>query len=601
MKRFTLPDFFHFFLSKHLVLGSIGESSFKQDFSKDRLKENVDSNHSSSRGISSLILLFLLFLFSNFLFAQTIVIDGQTNEWSGNTNVIHFQDAFGNGQIDSQFTEGSKDFFFADDLRWSISQTKAKNDIANGAAGLVSQVQYHDNLTGQMVTMPVGNYLVFAGDRTSNNGDAQIGFWFYLNGTGPVTENGVRKFAPEHTRGDILVLADFTGGGANATVMVYRWIGGEPVTPGSTVVPNTNGNLETTNIASIVAENNLDGEPIPVGWGFLPRVPREYEQNEFYEGFVNLSALGTAVSKCYSTVLLETRSSQSITASLDDYIGGALGGVPTVIVNSASRCVDGPAVTLTATPTPAGTYTYLWSPGGQTTQSISVTDAGTYSVVATNADGCSTTPASGTVTLKQNPTCDIVGSSSVCPNSNSNNYSGPSGVGLTYSWSITGNGTIVGSGQNISVNAGNSCGVDYILTLIVTNVEGCSSTCTKTVTVDDTTAPVFVAAPMAASYQCRDDVPAPGNLGYTDNCDDAGEVLGVDVSDGNTCPEIITRTWSFTDRCGNPASVSQIITVDDTTAPVFAPAPIAAAYQCRDDVPAPGNLGYTDTGVDAGL
>lgn len=116
MKRFTLPEFFYFFGFKHLVLERTGESSFKRDFSKNRLKVDVDSNQSSSKGISSLILLFLLFLFSNFLFAQTIVIDGQTKEWSGNTNVIHFQDAFGNGQIDSQFTQGSKDFFFADDL-----------------------------------------------------------------------------------------------------------------------------------------------------------------------------------------------------------------------------------------------------------------------------------------------------------------------------------------------------------------------------------------------------------------------------------------------------------------------------------------------------
>ena len=279
MRKFTLSRLLNFFSLKDLAFENTGESSFKLDFSKADFKEKRYSNQ-SSRGISSLILLLILFLFSNFLTAQTIVIDGMTNEWSGNSNVVHFQDPFGNGVVDGQFTEGSKDFLFANEQVWAFGQTKAKNDIANGAAGLVNTVSYY-NASNNLVTLTGGNYLVFAGDRTSNNGDAQIGFWFYQNGTGPVEINGNKIFDPEHSRGDILVLADFTGGGRTATVNVYRWIGGGLVTPGSTIVVGSKGNLETTNIASIVAENNIAGEPIPVGWDFLSkRVPKEYEKNE---------------------------------------------------------------------------------------------------------------------------------------------------------------------------------------------------------------------------------------------------------------------------------------------------------------------------------
>ena len=37
-----------------------------------------------------------------------------------------------------------------------------------------------------------------------------------------------------------------------------------------------------------------------------------------------------------------------------------------------------------------------------------------------------------------------------------------------------------------------------------------------------------------------------------DNCTAAPVVAFVsDVSDGNTCPEVITRTYSVTDDCGN--------------------------------------------------
>jgi hypothetical protein len=91
----------------------------------------------------------------------------------------------------------------------------------------------------------------------------------------------------------------------------------------------------------------------------------------------------------------------------------------------------------------------------------------------------------------------------------------------------------------------------------------------------DITAPVFDTPPIAASYECFDDVPVPGLLGWTDNCDGTGTVLGTDVSDGLSCPETITRTWSYTDDCGNPASVSQTITVDDGINPdLYCPADI---------------------------
>src|SRR5438552_3588142 len=213
--------------------------------------------------------------------AGTIVVDGNPCDWSFtnlNTFAVHsyMQDAFGNGVVDSQFTEGSKDFFDAHDLRWSVSQTKAKNDIANGAAVLI------------------GTTLYFAGDRTSNNGDAQIGFWFYQNGTGPVIEaDGTHDFAPDHAVGDLLVLADFTGGGRDANVTVYEWVG----TGGN--VPNTGGTLNTTTCTGIVAQNNDAIYPVPTGWNFISPC---YDMNEFYEGQINLACLsgGGPPNLCFS-------------------------------------------------------------------------------------------------------------------------------------------------------------------------------------------------------------------------------------------------------------------------------------------------------------
>jgi hypothetical protein len=48
--------------------------------------------------------------------------------------------------------------------------------------------------------------------------------------------------------------------------------------------------------------------------------------------------------------------------------------------------------------------------------------------------------------------------------------------------------------------------------------------------------------------------------------------LVVTSSDGapvGTCPLVVTRTYTITDACGNAATVTQTISIDDTDAPVI--------------------------------
>jgi hypothetical protein len=66
-----------------------------------------------------------------------------------------------------------------------------------------------------------------------------------------------------------------------------------------------------------------------------------------------------------------------------------------------------------------------------------------------------------------------------------------------------------------------------------------------------------------------------------------------DASNGATCPEIITRTYSVTDACGNQILVTQTITVDDTTDPT-ASNPALVIVECIADVPAPDPTVVTD-------
>ncbi|MEO8150915.1 MAG: T9SS type A sorting domain-containing protein, partial [Bacteroidia bacterium] len=163
-----------------------------------------------------------------------------------------------------------------------------------------------------------------------------------------------------------------------------------------------------------------------------------------------------------------------------------MGGTYTVTVTNAAGCscsstkvvtaCTPPSCTITGSSTcgstavqicaPSGTgYTYLWN-NGATTQCRSVY-AGTYTVTVTNAAGCSCT-SSKTVTTCTPPSCSISGYSTC--GSNAIQICAPSGTGYTYLWS---NGATT---QCRYVYAGT-----YWVT--VTNSSGCSSSCSKCVTV----------------------------------------------------------------------------------------------------------------------
>ncbi|MFT5824085.1 MAG: gliding motility-associated-like protein [Crocinitomix sp.] len=89
---------------------------------------------------------------------------------------------------------------------------------------------------------------------------------------------------------------------------------------------------------------------------------------------------------------------------------------------------------------------------------------------------------------------------------------------------------------------------------------------------------------------CTEDVPDPDILVVLDvyTCDLVPPVIVFvsDVSDGLTCPEVITRTYSSTDNCGNETLVTQLIIVNDITSPTASDlSPISV--ECIEDVPLP--------------
>lgn len=82
-------------------------------------------------------------------------------------------------------------------------------------------------------------------------------------------------------------------------------------------------------------------------------------------------------------------------------VGGTQGSVTVTAAGTdptCNGCTDG---TATATPVGGtGPYTYLWTPGGYTTQNVSGLGAGTYTVLITDAQGCTDTTV---ITLNEPP------------------------------------------------------------------------------------------------------------------------------------------------------------------------------------------------------
>lgn len=129
----------------------------------------------------------------------------------------------------------------------------------------------------------------------------------------------------------------------------------------------------------------------------------------------------------------------------------------TIGVSGNSTICDGDSITLTSSI--AGSY--QWS-NGATTQSITVTNAGSYVVTVTNGQGCSgTSPAQQVLTLQ--PPAASISSISATPNCPGDTIVLTAGAAPEYLWS---NGDTT---QSITVTAAGNYSV------VVTNAAGCSA------------------------------------------------------------------------------------------------------------------------------
>ncbi len=134
------------------------------------------------------------------------------------------------------------------------------------------------------------------------------------------------------------------------------------------------------------------------------------------------------------------------------------------------------------------------------------------------------------------------------------------------------------------------CAGSYTILWIWTAKDYCDNeaTATTTITVVDTTAPVFLSNPTNITIDCGAPIPGAEIVAAADNC--SGDLIIAVASDntvGGSCAGqyLIERVYTATDPCGNVATFTQNIFVEDTTAPVFnADNQSSFTYECDEDV-----------------
>jgi hypothetical protein len=236
--------------------------------------------------------------------------DGTAGSGSAGSSTIR---TFANGLASTDsFTGGSS----KDPLPisgWAYSQTPTPNkDTLN--AGYAAA--YSAPITSDFM-------LMFGADRASPNGDANIGIWFFQQDVEP---NGSGGFTGAHVDGDIFIISSFTGGGGTSTISVYAWAsscksGVKNPSPGQCA----DSNLK---LLASAAGSSVCGDALYCAITNSAAVTTTWEGSIasplFFEGGINLTkalqGAGIFNLPCFSSFIEETRSSQSTSAVLKDFI-----------------------------------------------------------------------------------------------------------------------------------------------------------------------------------------------------------------------------------------------------------------------------------------
>ncbi|WP_343636461.1 PKD domain-containing protein [Fluviicola sp.] len=262
----------------------------------------------------------------------------------------------------------------------------------------------------------------------------------------------------------IIAFKNLSGYGNNLyvdNINVTGVVSSTPPTPSFTTVSST-----VCAGQSITYTNTSTGSPTSYSWSFPGGTP---STSTAASPTVTYNTAGT-----YNVVLTATNGSGSNTTTMTNYVTvNAVPATPTITTGGSTTFCSGGSVTLTSS---AGN-SYLWSTGA-TTQSITATTAGTYTVQVSSAAGCqSAASAATTVVVNPTPSAPTItagGATALC-----------SGGSVTLT-STTGNAYLWSTGattQSITVSAAGT------YTCKVVSSAGCQSPNSNAITVTVGTTP----------------------------------------------------------------------------------------------------------------
>lgn len=449
-----------------------------------------------------------------------ISVDGNPNDWPAALNTVSLtkkafqRDAFQANGNDDQWTGGSQDndVNISSEWSWVLGNSNDKGDIANAGLFICNGVLY------------------FFGDRAAINGDAQIGLWLFKDNV-QKTGTGIRAsgFTGSHQNGDLLIISNFTNGGGTSVPTIYVWNNGAPQLICSGITCPPGAGLITTNSSTVASPSGTTMYNGQI-WNFRakgsPAGNTDYLKNLFFEGMIDLNLLSTNYSiplsgGCYQRFLMETRNSQSITASLQDLVTGGFSGLPgPPVINSDTICEGATDAALVAncggtdvnwfdSPT-ATTPVYTGNPFNPSGSSSFV--PGVYTYYASCVDGqCESTRTPATLTVFGSPSPIIIVDNGAPLPDCSVGYSYQLGVTVdavlnnsnyNYSWSATPSGGSFSCTTCPNPTFSSSVSGSYTLTVVVTSKSApyCSGQAQFTVTVSSCGGHIFPTNTTCCNY-----------------------------------------------------------------------------------------------------
>jgi hypothetical protein len=238
---------------------------------------------------------------------------------------------------------GSKDPSDVTQWKWVTGQTPDKDTITNGyAAGYTSPTDSH-------------TILEFGADRFSTSGDANFGAWFFQQNVAPVPGGG---FSGKHVNGDVFLISAFTNGGGTSTITVYTW--DSTCSASNYATPTALPGCAATNLKEVYSSSTVcSGNPTcattnsantTVTWNYIAKASGSTANvvptGALFTGGIDLTyifgLLGQNV-PCLSAFLMDTRSSQSPSAVLKDFVGG---NFQLCAISASAACAIQPSYTV---------------------------------------------------------------------------------------------------------------------------------------------------------------------------------------------------------------------------------------------------------------